>query len=147
MAASFVKPWTRLLSPDEPVSPLVPTLDVIFKAGNGQLQIETFVVDSGADISLAPRHLCDELGLPWDSGTLITLQGISPKPECLVPGRIVDLELIVPDVRAVINVPICFAEGDVSQLLGREGFFDYFRVEFDKARLLTKFELVEGPST
>jgi hypothetical protein len=40
------------------------------------------------------------------------------------------------------TIPICFADSDASQLLGREGFFDYFRIEFDKPQLLTRFELI-----
>jgi hypothetical protein len=144
MAVSFVKSWTKLLPPGEPVNPLLPTLDVLLVGVGGRSQREIFIVDSGADISLAPRHLCDELGLPYDAGTAIQLQGISPKPECTVPARILEVELIVPDAGLGVTIPICFAEGDASQLLGREGFFDCFRVEFDKSQLLTKFELVEG---
>ncbi len=64
MAMSFVKPWTSLLSPDEPVNPLV---------------------------------------------------------------------------------PVCFADGDTSQILGREGFFDAFRITFDKQRFTTEFALIGEP--
>jgi hypothetical protein len=110
MSASFVKPWTRLVPPGEPGHPLLPTLDVLVVAADGRSQREVFVVDSGADISLAPRHLCDELGLPYDAASLIQLQGISPKPECAVPGRILEVELIVPDAGLGVTVPVCFAE-------------------------------------
>ncbi len=143
MAASFVKPWTTLLPPGVQVNPLIPTLDVLLVGASGQSQRETFLVDSGADISLAPRHLCEELGLRWESGAHIELQGISPKPECTVPARILDVELIVTDVGVAVMIPICFADGDASQLLGREGFFDCFLIEFDKLRLLTRFKLAE----
>jgi len=43
-----------------------------------------------------------------------------------------------------LTVPFCFAEGDAPLLLGREGFFDAFRVTFDKQRLVTLFELLEA---
>jgi hypothetical protein len=39
-----------------------------------------------------------------------------------------------------IRIPMCFAEGNAPLLLGREGFFDAFRVEFDKRQALTVFE-------
>lgn len=68
MAKSFVKPWARLVSPGESVGPLVPAVDLIFIAGDGSLRLESFLIDSGADISMAPRHLCKELGLDWETG-------------------------------------------------------------------------------
>lgn len=143
MAPSFVKPWARLLPPSAPVHPLLPTLEVLLVGSGGRCQLETFLVDSGADISLAPRQLCHELGLRWSDGVPIELLGISPKPECAVPARILELEVIVPDAGLGIMVPICFADGDASQLLGREGFFDAFDIEFRKSALLTRFTLTE----
>ena len=98
MAMSFLKPWTSLLAPDERVASLLPTLDVVLAAGDSRLLLETFLVDSGADISMAPRQLCDELGLDWDAGD-INLRGISPRPECDVPAKIFEVELLLPDDR------------------------------------------------
>lgn len=145
MAISFVKPWTSLLDPDEPLTPLVPTLRIALAASDGRLLLQTFVVDSGTDISMAPRQLCRELGLDWEAGEPINLKGISPKPECVVPARVLEVELLVPDIGVAFMIPICFADGDASQLLGREGFFDAFRIAFDKQQLTTEFELIEEP--
>jgi len=145
MANSFLKPRSRLLPPGGQVNPLVPALDVLLVGKSGRSQLETFVVDSGADISLAPRQLCDELGLRWGDGAPIELLGISPRPECAVLARIIEIELIVPEVGVGLVIPVCFADGDASQLLGREAFFDVFTIEFDKRRLLTRFTLTEEP--
>ena len=145
MGMSFVKPWTSLLAPDEPVAPFVPTMDVAFADGDGRLLLRTCIVDSGADMSMAPRQLCRELRLDWEAGEAITLKGISPKPECVVRARVLEVELLVPDIGVAFMVPICFADGDTSLLLGREGFFDAFRVTLDKQRLTTEFELIEEP--
>jgi len=145
MAVSFVKPWTSLLAPDELVHPRVPALEVLFASVDGRLLLETFLVDSGADISMASRQLCQELGLDWESGEPINLNGISPKPECVVRARVFGVELLVPDIGVAFTIPICFADADTSQLLGREGFFDLFRITFDKQRLTTEFELIEEP--
>jgi hypothetical protein len=145
MGTSFVKPWTSLLAPDEPVAPLVPSLRIAFAASDGRWLLETFLVDSGADISMAPRQLSRELGLDWEAGEPINLKGISPKPECVVRARVFEVELLVPDIGVAFMIPICFADGDASQLLGREGFFDAFRITFDKQRLTTEFELIEEP--
>ena len=102
-----------------------------------------FLVDSGADISLAPRALCERLGLVWDAGQPMLLNGISERPECAVPARIFEVELLIPDLALALDIPICFAEGNASLILGREGFFDCFRIEFDKANFVTRFTLVE----
>ena len=38
----------------------------------------------------------------------------------------IEVELLVPDLGIAFAIPICFADGDTSQILGREGFFDAF---------------------
>jgi hypothetical protein len=95
---------------------------------------------------MASRRLCDSLGLDWNAGEPVNLNGISPKPECAVPARVFEVELMIAEVGIAVNVPICFADADASQILGREGFFDCFRITFDKQRLTTHFELVEEAS-
>jgi hypothetical protein len=64
-------------------------------------------------------------------------------PECDVPARVFEVEILVPEIGIALDIPICFADADTSQLLGRDGFFDCFRVTFDKQRLTTHFELIE----
>jgi hypothetical protein len=140
--ASFVSPWTKLLPPSEPTNPFVPTLEVVLGPGNRSPVRIRFIVDSGADVSLAPRVLGERLGLEWGKGAPITLQGISLKAECAVEARVHDVELLVPNIGLAVSVPISFADGDASLLLGREGFFDHFRITFDQTQLLTTFELV-----
>jgi hypothetical protein len=121
----------------------VPAIDVILAGPNRRVLRRTFLVDSGADVSLAPRRLCELLGFDWFSGEEMKLAGISSRPECAVEARLFELEFLIPDLAIGITVPVCFADGDSSLLLGREGFFDCFRIEFDKSRLLTRFELLE----
>ena len=101
---------------------------------------EWFLVDSGADLSMAPRRLCDALGLIWEEGELIKLQEISPRPECSVPGRIHSVDVVVREVDCQLRMPICFTECESASLLGREGFFDAFVVAYDKPGRMTKFE-------
>ena len=143
METAFVEPWTRLLPTTESVNPLVPTIEVVLIGAEGRLQCETFLVDSGADISLAPRGLCDALGLDWNAGQPTRLNGISPRPECAVEARVFEIEFLIPAASISVAVPVCFADGDTSQILGREGFFDCFRIEFDKPNFVTRFELVD----
>ena len=143
MATSFVSSWTRVESSDGAVPILAPTLEVIIAAQGEHAVLETFLVDSGADISMASRRLCDELRLDWNDGEPIDLNGISPKPECIVPARVFMVEILIPDIGIALPIPICFADADTSQLIGRDGFFDCFRVTFDKQQLTTRFELIE----
>ncbi len=128
------------MSPD---TPLVPAIEVVLATRDGRLLLETFLVDSGADISMAPRRLCDALGLDWEAGEPITLNGISPKPECAVAARVFEVEMLVPEIGVAVAVPVCFADADASQLLGRKGLFECFRITFDMQRLSTRFELIE----
>lgn len=142
--SSFVKRWRTVLPPTEPVNPKVLAIDVLLSGPSRSVLRRTFVVDSGADVSLAPRRLCELLGFDWNRGAAMTLKGISTRPECDGETRLFELEWLVPELTIGVTVPICFANGDASLLLGREGFFDRFRIEFDKSRRQTKVELLEA---
>jgi hypothetical protein len=54
------------------------------------------------------------------------------------------LDIYIRDAGCQLTFPFCFAEGDAPLLIGREGFFDAFRVAFDKPQLVTVFELVRS---
>ena len=54
-----------------------------------------------------------------------------------------EIERLIRTIGISLAVPVCFAEGDTSQILGREGFFDCRRIEFDQANFVTKFTRVE----
>jgi hypothetical protein len=135
----FTYPWSFLRPPEEG-GILVPVLDVFLATGTTALVRERFLVDSGADMSMGPKWLCDSLGLTWQAGTPIEIRGISPRAECAVLATVhqVDLYIVEADLR--VQIPFCFAEGDVPLLLGREGLFDAFRVSFDKRDGVTVFE-------
>jgi len=106
------------------------------------LEPHHFLVDSGADLSLVSRDLCDSLGKRWEDGRRRTLHGISRKRVCQVESRVHDVHLVVAELGIQITIPVCFAEGHAPLLLGRDGFFEYFRVTFDRQALLTTFEFV-----
>lgn len=137
----FSKPWLPV-SVDQATK--TPVLDVFLRAGDGTFVRQTLIVDSGADVGMGPRALCELLGLTWEDGELVTLRGISPRDECAVASRMQLVELYIREARCRITIPFCFADGDAPLLLGRDGFFDAFRVLFDKGDLATTFELVES---
>jgi hypothetical protein len=137
----FAKPWASFPSVDGSVE-WRPVLEPYFKMPDGGLTRQLFVVDSGADVSLGPQWLCSLIGLDWDAGRPVQLRGISPREDCAVAGRIHQVDRYILEAACQITVPFCFAEGDAPLLLGREGFFDAFRVLLDKPRYITEFERV-----
>ena len=117
-----------------------PVVDLLFREKKGY-NLYAFIVDSGADISLAPRDLAERIGVDWTKGKRARLSGISPKPDCSVDGRIHTVRPIVPALALELKASVCFAEGDAPYLIGREAFFDRFRVAFDKPNKRTTFTL------
>lgn len=134
----FTKPW-KLFTKHDGSTIWRPTLRVVLRQ-YGAPVYRHFLIDSGADLSLASRRVCDALGLEWEAGVKRTLRGISQKEVCQVESRIHHVDLFVAELGLQITIPICFAEGDAPLVLGREGFFEYFRITFDRQALLTTFE-------
>jgi len=136
----FASPWKAFTRPDGSVI-WRPTLRILLWEAC-RLEPHHFLVDSGADLSLVSRDLCDSLGKRWEDGRRRTLHGISRKRVCQVESRVHDVHLVVAELGIQITIPVCFAEGHAPLLLGRDGFFEYFRVTFDRQALLTTFEFV-----
>lgn len=136
----FVREWREFTHPTG-VSVYRPVLPVLVR-GRQKLIERDFLLDSGADLPMAPQELCRQLGLRWQGGTPITLRGISQRKTCQVQGRIHAVDIVVPDASAVLRLPMVFARGDAPFVLGREGFFDIFDVAFEKTERRTVFQLV-----
>ncbi len=134
---TFTRPWIAF---PQDTDTFVPFLDVWFRTADGRETRELFVVDSGADVSMATRYLCDSLGLRWEAGTPVELRGIVPREECRVLATLHQIEIYVREADRHFHIPMCFAESDEAPLLlGREGFFDAFNIQFDKRSRLTTF--------
>ncbi len=63
--SSFSRSWIRQKTPTGIVHR--PVLDLLFKEKRGY-NLYSFIVDSGADISLAPRELAERIGVDWAKG-------------------------------------------------------------------------------
>jgi len=137
----FVKEWEKQVTHDGEVI-LRPILEAAILRKDGELCLCRFIVDSGADLSLAPRRLARELGIDWREGRPIDLVGISKRKVCKVEGRVHTVELFVPELSVAFEIPVCFAKSNAPLLLGREGFFDAIAVEFDKPSDRLAFRLV-----
>jgi hypothetical protein len=134
--SSFTKRWTREKTPSGTIHR--PIVNLVFQEKQGY-NLYSFIVDSGADISLAPRLLAERIGLNWGRGSRRILRGISAKPECFLDGRIHETATFLPDLALPLTLPICFADGDAPYLIGREGFFDRFNITLDKKKQWTIF--------
>ncbi len=139
--SSFTKKWMRQKTRAGTV--YRPVIDLLFSERTGH-NLYSFIVDSGADITLAPRQLAERIGLDWNKGSKVTLTGISPKPECSLEGRIHRITALIPDIAIELNLSTCFAYGNAPYLIGREGFFDEFDVTLDKRRRRTIFRRVKA---
>lgn len=134
--SSFTRDWIKQRTRTGTIHR--PVIDLLFREKSGH-NLYTFIVDSGADISLAPRQLAERIGVNWAKGSKVSLSGISPKPECSVEGRIHKVGTILPDLALELRIPICFAEGEAPYLVGREAFFDRFNITLDKKNQRTIF--------
>lgn len=136
----FSRKWHPDVSEDGAVI-YRPRLRGWLRLKDGRLGAYRFLVDSGADISLAPRQLARDIGLPWQQGKRVVLTGISQRTVCRVLGRVFEVDILIDGLDAPITIPVCFASVDAPLLLGREGLFDRLRVEFDKRNRRTTFVL------
>jgi hypothetical protein len=136
----FSEPWGAFRRPD---GTLVwrPVLRVPLPGDRGWERYR-FLVDSGADLSVASRRTCDAMGKCWEEGVERVLTGLAQKEECRVVSRVHQVRLPLPQLGMSIELPMAFAEGHAPLLLGRDGFFEYFRVTFDRPALITQFEFV-----
>lgn len=137
----FVREWREFMHPTG-ISIFRPVLPVLVRGRQSFIERD-FLLDSGADLSMAPQELCRELGLRWQDGAPITLRGISQRKTCLVQGRIHEVDILVPDANVMLHLPMVFTRGNVPFVLGREGFFDIFDIAFEKTDRRTVFQLIE----
>jgi hypothetical protein len=102
-----------------------------------------FLVDSGADTSMAPFALFRRLGRRWRDGERYPVRGIARRRDCQLIGRVHDVDLLIPAAGILMRVPIVFVRGDAPYVLGRDVLFEAFRITFDPTRRRTTFELVD----
>lgn len=135
-------PWLPAHDEFAESAEFLPVVPVILHGSEGSIVDEVFVIDSGADISLASRKLLDDLGFDWLDGRPITLHGISSDPRCSIDGRVFEVDVAILPAEIVLPIPICFADAETSCLLGRQVFFDVFDITLSKSKLMTSLELL-----
>lgn len=107
-----------------------PTAQILLGAGDGQKHIVSFIIDSGATISLLRRSVGDLLGLRYDSGLPIEMIGVGGAVNLLrvftIPTYFAEDQTTPIDTRFAVS-----EKEDVPNLLGRLDIFDRFPVMFD----------------
>ena len=87
------------------------------------------LIDSGADVSMMSTEIADTLGVDWKSCKRSTTMGISGRSQTSYLGS---LDVAVKSFGEAITLPVLFTEADIPILLGQEGFFDQYRIRFEK---------------
>ena len=88
------------------------------------------LVDSGADRCLFDIEVAKDIGLNIENGQVEYFGGIGGNR---MKAFVYNVQLQVADIEKTVEVPIGFTENlGVSGILGQEGFFDAFRIKFEK---------------
>jgi hypothetical protein len=118
-----------------------PVITLELRAKDGSpIEVEA-LIDSGADITTV--HIDYANFLDVELGERCDTTGIS---EDIAPGYLGKFPFTIKDMGLYIEVVATYVDSEnVPILLGREGFFDAFRIVFEQAE--DSFELIEQKST
>jgi len=90
------------------------------------------LIDSGADRSLFNTEIASEIGLDLEKCPIEKFSGIEAG---ILLARIYKVKVQVLGMDEKIEIPIGFTESKgVIAILGQEGFFDAYRVKFERDR-------------
>ena len=108
----------------------LPYIPINVKCG-GSSWVETMaLVDSGADVSVIPKDFAELLGL--DIGSKIEKSnGLGGEVKVVNSSMEINVKNPHEDYTFTIPVQVIMEETKVPVILGRDGFFDKFVIEFD----------------
>lgn len=113
-----------------------PIAEIYFEDNEGKELISFMYIDSGADISLIPRTLGENLGLKLDEKEIREIRGIG---DAKVPITIKRVKMKIGD--NIIETRIAWAlEEGVPPLLGRTDIFEKFHIKFREKDKIIEFE-------
>jgi hypothetical protein len=88
------------------------------------------LLDSGADCSLFNIQVAEVLGMDLSNAKAVRFTGISGQIDGF---RLEKVKIRVDGLNESIEIPVCFVDSPtVGLLLGQEGFFDQYRIRFEK---------------
>jgi hypothetical protein len=98
------------------------------------------IVDSGADNIILPAYIAELYGIDTSACPRYSVMGISLES---TPGFVAELDFRLQMHSEVFTAPVVFIDKDVPPLLGQEGFFDTYRIKFEKDH--DTFEVTSPP--
>jgi hypothetical protein len=98
------------------------------------------IIDSGADNIILPAYIAELFGIDRGACRSYSVMGISLES---TPGFIAELDFHLQNHSDVFTAPVVFIDKDVPPLLGQEGFFDNYRIKFEKDH--DTFEIASPP--
>ena len=105
-----------------------PVVEIVI-SHNGKTRDYLAVIDSGADVTTMSTEVAEVFGIDWKGCTKQRLLGISGAVQDSYIGH---FEIKVKKINEALTLPVMFTEANIPILLGQEGFFDYYRIKFEK---------------
>lgn len=105
-----------------------PVVEIIINH-NGKSREYLAVIDSGADVTTMSTEVAEVFGIDWTQCVKQNLLGISGKMQDSYIGH---FDIAVKKMNETLTLPVMFTNANIPILLGQEGFFDYYRIKFEK---------------
>ena len=106
-----------------------PVVEIELSRGN-QYRKFLALIDSGADQIHMPAAIAEVFGIDRSKCPKRASMGISMEA---TQGFVGELTFRIQRQDETFNAPVVFIDTDVPILLGREGFFDRYRIKFEQA--------------
>jgi len=87
------------------------------------------LIDSGADQIIMPAAIAEVFGIDRNSCTRRSVMGVSMES---IAGFVAELTFRIQHQPEAFAAPVVFLDTDVPVLMGREGFFDRYRIKFEQ---------------
>jgi len=122
--------YTSFFPPDRTLKFIKKSIVSIEVFGPKDSKIFDALVDSGADCSLFNIQVAEVLGIDLSNAKPARFTGINGQ----IDGyRLEKIKIKVDGFDELVEIPACFVKSPtVSVLLGQEGFFDQYRIRFEK---------------
>ena len=117
-----------------------PVVELEISRGNHKRRFLA-LIDSGADQIMMPAAIADVLDIDRSACPARTSLGVSMEP---IEGFVSNLTLRIEHQMENFDAPVIFIDTDIPVLLGREGFFDLYRIKFEQDH--DTFELSPSPN-
>jgi hypothetical protein len=105
-----------------------PVVEVEISKGN-QKRNFLALIDSGADQIMMPAAIAEVFGIERNNCPRRTSMGVSMES---IEGFVHHLTFHITHQADAFDAPVVFIDTDVPVLLGREGFFDRYRIKFEQ---------------